>query len=131
MQFKTKNKINAQFSMSSMTDIIFLLLIFLLVTTHFLQPTGITVTLPVSNHSTIKASQVNITITAELEYYVDNKKVMLAQLMEILESKFTTEKRAILLSMDKTVPVAYMIKVADIANKLNASVAVATALEDK
>ena len=131
MQFKTKNKINAQFSMSSMTDIIFLLLIFLLVTTHFLQPTGITVTLPVSNHSTIKASQVNITITAELEYYVENKKVMLAQLMEILESKFTTEKRAILLSMDKTVPVAYMIKVADIANKLNASVAVATALEDK
>ena len=131
MQFKTKNKINSQFSMSSMTDIIFLLLIFLLVTTHFLQPTGITVTLPVSNNSTIKVSQVNITITAELEYYVENKKVMLAQLMEILESKFTTEKRAILLSMDKKVPVAYMIKVADIANKLNASVAVATALEDK
>ena len=129
MEYKVRNKINTQFNMSSMTDIIFLLLIFLLATIQFVKPTGVVVNLPVSSNKEVKMSQVNVTITANLEYYVEDKKVLLGQFKELLESQFTTKKRGVLLHMDKTVPVDYMIKITDIANRLNATVAVATVLE--
>ena len=73
MNLKSTNKINSTFSMSSMTDIIFLLLIFFMLTASFVTPSGLPVNLPSSKSSTISIQKVSVTITKDLKYFVNDK----------------------------------------------------------
>lgn len=127
MKLSTKNKIDTQFSMSSMTDIVFLLLIFFMLTFVSVTPQALNIDLPLSNNAKALPSQVNVMITAGLEYYVDHQKTTRERLEESLQQKLnTTTQRAVLLQVDQSVPVAHMIYVTDIAASLQAKVAVAT-----
>ena len=75
MKLKANNKINPLFSMSSMTDIIFLLLIFFMLTASFVTPSGLPVNLPSSKSSTIVIQKVSVTITKDLKYFVNEKEI--------------------------------------------------------
>jgi biopolymer transport protein ExbD len=127
MNIRSKNRINAEFSMSSMTDIIFLLLIFFMLTSNFVTPSGLPVSLPSSKTSDIVMQKVSVTITEDLEYYLNDKKIALQdiepQLTALLQG---TEEGAVVLHVDKSVPVEHLVKVAGIAKNLNASVTLAT-----
>ncbi|AKD04822.1 biopolymer transporter ExbD [Pontibacter korlensis] len=127
MNFRSKNRINAEFSMSSMTDIIFLLLIFFMLTSNFVTPSGLPVSLPSSQASDIVMQKISVTITDDLQYYLNEKPVALEdiepQLTQLLKG---TEQGAVVLHVDKTVPVEHLVKVAGIAKSLNASVTLAT-----
>ena len=110
-----------------MTDIVFLLLIFFMLTVASVTPQSLRIDLPSSNNADILLPQVNVMITADLEYYVDHQKTTQEQLEELLQQKLnTTTQRFILLHVDKSVPVAHMIYVTDIAASLHAKIAVAT-----
>jgi len=109
-----------------MTDIVFLLLIFFMLTVSFITPTGLAVDLPTSQTTHTPSPQVQVTITAGLDYYVDNQKTTLAQLAPMLQARLSSRNGTLLLQVDKSVPVAYMIKVVDIASSLHAHVFVAT-----
>lgn len=113
--------------MSSMTDIIFLLLIFFMLTSNFVTPSGLPVSLPSSKASSIVMQKISITITPELEYYLNDQPVALEsiepQLAELLQG---TEEGVVVLHVDKSVPVEYLVKVAGIATNLNAKVTLAT-----
>lgn len=52
MALKPRNKVNSAFSMSSMTDIVFLLLIFFMVTSTLIAPNALKLLLPQSNSQT-------------------------------------------------------------------------------
>jgi biopolymer transport protein ExbD len=127
MNLRSKNRINAEFSMSSMTDIIFLLLIFFMLTSNFVTPTGLPVSLPSSKVSNIVMEKVNITITKDIEYYLNGKKIDESQLEPQLAALLQgTEEGVVVLNVDKTVPVEYLAKVAGIAASLKAKVTLAT-----
>lgn len=70
MALKRRNKIQATFSMSSMTDVIFLLLIFFMVTSTIVFPNAIKVLLPQSKQQTSASPQARVTIDQDLNYYV-------------------------------------------------------------
>lgn len=70
MALKRKNRIEASFSMASMTDVIFLLLIFFMVTSTFVFPNAIKVNLPQSKQQTTVKPLARVTIDASLNYYV-------------------------------------------------------------
>jgi biopolymer transport protein ExbD len=70
MALKRRNKVQATFSMSSMTDVIFLLLIFFMVTSTIVFPNAIKVLLPQSKQQTEAAPQARVTIDQDLKYYV-------------------------------------------------------------
>ena len=127
MNLRSKNRINAEFSMSSMTDIIFLLLIFFMLTSNFVAPTGLPVSLPTSKASDITMQKISVTITEDLKYYLNEKPIALEdiepQLTALLQG---TEEGAVVLHVDKSVPVEHLVKVAGIAKNLNASVTLAT-----
>lgn len=113
--------------MSSMTDIIFLLLIFFMLTSNFVTPSGLPVSLPSSKASDITMQKVSVTITEDLKYYLNDKPIAL----EAIESELAgllqgTEQGAVVLHVDKTVPVEHLVKIAGIAKNLNASVTLAT-----
>lgn len=127
MKLSTKHQIDPQFSMSSMTDIVFLLLIFFMLTVTSVAPQALLIDLPMSSNATdISSPQVNVMITADLTYYVDYQRTTREQLAGLLQHKLVADQRSVLLQVDESVPVAHMIYVTDIAASLHAKVAVAT-----
>ncbi len=71
MALKRRNKVDAKFSMSSMTDIVFLLLIFFMVTSTLIAPNAMKVLLPQSNNQTSAKSSAAISISKDLKYYIN------------------------------------------------------------
>ncbi len=126
MNLRSKHKIEAAFSMSSMTDVIFLLLIFFMLTASFITPSGLPVNLPSSKSSEIVIQKVSVTITDDLQYYVDQKKVTLGQLEGVLRNAFSGKEGVVVLHCDKNVPVDNLVQVASIATALEARVSIAT-----
>lgn len=126
MNLNTKNKIDAGFSMASMTDLIFLLLVFFMLTSSFVTPSGLPVNLPSSKASTIEVQKVSVTITKNLQYYVDDKKVTRATLEGELKSRLVGSGGSVVLHIDESVPSEHLVYVAGLATHLEAKVVVAT-----
>lgn len=126
MNLKSKHKVEAAFSMASMTDVIFLLLIFFMLTASFITPSGLPVNLPSSKSSEIVIQKVSVTITKDLEYFVDDKKVSINQLEARLRNAFSGKEGVVVLHCDKSVPIENVVRVAGIATALEARVSIAT-----
>jgi biopolymer transport protein ExbD len=109
-----------------MTDVIFLLLIFFMLTASFVTPSGLPVNLPTSKSSSIVLQKVSVTITENLQYYVNERKVGRRQLEGILSRELTGKKGVVVLHVDKNVPVERLVEVAGIATSLEAKVSIAT-----
>jgi biopolymer transport protein ExbD len=126
MDLKSKHKVSADFSMSSMTDIIFLLLIFFMLTASFITPSGLPVNLPSSKSSEIVMQKVSVTITKDLKYFVNNQRVNRSDIETTLTSSLAGEEGIVVLHCDASVPVEHLVEVAGIATKLKAKVSIAT-----
>lgn len=85
MGLKKSSKVSAEFSMSSLTDIIFLLLIFFMLTSNFvrIQPFD----LPESDSKTVAPVSIVVGITQAGDYEVDNEPVRRSNLSSVLRSK--------------------------------------------
>lgn len=112
--------------MSSMTDMVFLLLIFFMLTSNFATPSGIKISVPTSESSTKVIPKVNVTITKELKYYINEVQVPFDFIEQELKSILPEEEGVVVLLVDKDVPVQHLINVAGIATKLKAKVSIAT-----
>lgn len=126
MSFQSKNKVDPAFSMASMTDVIFLLLIFFMLTSSFVTPSGLPVNLPSSKASNIEVQKISVTVTKDLQYYVNDKRVSKAMLEGELKSHLTTGAGSVVLHIDKSVASEHLVYVAGIATSLNAKVVLAT-----
>lgn len=126
MNINSKHKVDASFSMSSMTDIIFLLLVFFMLTSSFITPSGLPVNLPSSSSSNIVMQKVSVTITPDLKYYVNDQKVSLPRLERTLKAELNEKEGVVVLHCDKAVPVEHLVNVASIATKLKAKISLAT-----
>ena len=104
--------------MSSMTDIIFLLLIFFMLTSTLVHPNALKLVLPQSKNQTSAKPQTSVSITADLRYYVETRRVSLNELEEALEQKLGEQPDMyIALGVDETVPMREVVKVRNIAKK--------------
>ena len=126
MGLESKHKVETAFSMSSMTDIVFLLLIFFMLTSSFITPSGLPVSLPTSKKSKIVLQKVSVTITHDLKYYVNSRRVAESALERELKRELDGGDPLVTLHIDKTVPTEYLVRVAGIAAELNAKVSIAT-----
>ena len=126
MALNSKHKVEPMFSMSSMTDIIFLLLIFFMLTSSFITPSGLPVNLPTSKAATVELQKVSVTITDNLEFYVNDTKVSRNMLEAELRSRLTEGAGSVVLHVDKSVPTEQFVYVAGIATSLEAKVSIAT-----
>jgi len=123
MAIKRRNKIDASFSMSSMTDIVFLLLIFFMVTSTLISPNALKLLLPQSNNQT-RANKplVSVSITHDLRYAVGTQEVPFTMLEHKLQQELgnadaTAEPPTISLHADKRVAVEHVVKVMNIAKR--------------
>ena len=126
MNLKIRNKVEVAFSMASMTDLIFLLLIFFMLTASFVTPSGLPVNLPTSKSSTIEVPKVSITVTKDLHYYINDKKVVKSALESELKPLLSSPSGVVVLHIDESVPTRELVFVAGIATSLKARVTIAT-----
>ena len=126
MGLQQKNKIEASFSMSSMTDIIFLLLIFFMLTSSFITPSGLSVNLPSSETSDIVMQEVTVSVTKDLQFSVNDQVVLRDQLKATLTPLLSGKKGQVVLHLDKEVPVEFLVEIGGIAAGLGANVSIAT-----
>lgn len=126
MRLQQKNKIEPSFSMSSMTDIIFLLLIFFMLTSSFVTPAGLPVNLPSSEASNIVMQEVSVTVTRDLQYSVNEKVVARDEIKNELTLLLQGKQGQVVLHIDKDVPVEYLVEIGGISAALGANVSIAT-----
>lgn len=118
MNLRGRNKIDPTFNMSSMTDIVFLLLIFFMLTSTLVTVSAIDVLLPKAGGKTENSSSIAVTITSKSLFYIDKTKVNFSRLeSEILRIVGVDKKKTIIIRGDKDVPYKNVMKVIDIANK--------------
>ncbi len=118
MALKRRSKVNASFSMSSMTDIVFLLLIFFMVTSTLIAPNALKLLLPKSSHQTSASPYATVSITADSEYYIGQTPVPLSDIEGILRQRFAQEnieEPTISLHVERTVSMQEVVNVMNIA----------------
>ena len=125
MSLKSKHKVDPSFSMSSMTDIVFLLLVFFMLTSSFITPSGLPVSLPSSKASVVEMQKISVTITKGLDFYVNDKKISRGSLEAELRTKLLGNEGVVVLHIDETVATKEMAYVAGIATALEAKVSLA------
>jgi biopolymer transport protein ExbD len=127
MSLRSRNKVSANFNMSSMTDIVFLLLIFFMLTSTLVSPNALKLLLPSSKARTLEKQTVSVSITPEIDYYIGEKQVPFEQLEDELKLELAGQiEPAIVLHADKTVDIEYAVKVMDIAYRNKYKVVLAT-----
>jgi len=118
MKIKGRNKVTPEFNMSSMTDIVFLLLIFFMIASTLVTTSAIDIVLPKASGKTENKKSVAVSIKKDLTYYIDQERVfenaLESQLVAALANK---DKPTIVLRAEKSVPVENVVKVMDIANR--------------
>jgi biopolymer transport protein ExbD len=118
MNLRGRNKVNPNFNMSSMTDIVFLLLIFFMLSSTLVTVSAIDVLLPKAGGKTENNASVAISITNQSKFYIDKTLISEKNLeLEILRNVGADKKKTIVIRGDQNVPYKSVMKVIDIANK--------------
>ncbi|ALU74171.1 biopolymer transporter ExbD [Tenacibaculum finnmarkense genomovar finnmarkense] len=118
MNLKGRNKVDPSFNMSSMTDIVFLLLIFFMLTSTLVTVNAIDVLLPKAGGKTENNSAIAVSITEDSAFYIDKTKVSAVNLEKTILSKVGTDKKkTVVIRGDQNVAYKNVMKVIDIANR--------------
>jgi biopolymer transport protein ExbD len=129
IELRKKKDFAAEVFTSSMNDIMFFLMLFFIIISTLLNPSMIKVSLPKSGYSqTIQKKEINLTMTREKNYFVNNTQVPFEELENQLKKELNHYPDAfIMLRFDNSLSVQDMVNVLSIGNKLNSKMIIATA----
>lgn len=128
MPIKPSNKVSPAFSTASMTDIVFLLIIFFLLTSTFVNPNALNLVLPSSQSKTTVNQPLSVSISADLKYYIGKQQVRPENLRPLLTEQLKNQPDpTIVLNAEKSVPIEKVVAIMDIANDLKVKMVLATA----
>ena len=120
MAIKSRNKISAEFSTASMSDLVFLLLIFFMLTSTLVRPNAIKLLLPSSSSKTMAKQSLTVYIDATNNYFVEETPVNPEFLVETIGNKLQGQHDAsVVLRADQSVPVQYVVTLIDAVNQVN------------
>jgi biopolymer transport protein ExbD len=120
MGIKTRNKRSVEFSMSSMSDLVFLLLIFFMITSTLVSPNAVKLLLPNSTSKTMAKQSVTVYINDQYQFFIEEIPASQSMLQNSIEQRLVGQIDAsVVLRADKTVPVQYIVNVIDAINGIN------------
>jgi|TARA_B100001142_G_C14295535_1_gene640686 biopolymer transport protein ExbD len=127
MALRNRNKVSPNFNMSSMTDIVFLLLIFFMLTSTLVSPNALKLLLPNSKAKTLEKQTISVSITKDINFFINDEDVELDNLENKLRIILDNETEpAIILHTDKSVAIEHVVKVMDIAYRNKYKIVLAT-----
>lgn len=116
MKLKGRNKVSPDFSMASMTDIVFLLLVFFMLTSN--SPNALDLLLPKAKGKSTNTQNVSVSINKDLEYFVNNEKINGEYIeIELKKALKDQENPTIILRAEESVAIKEAVRVMDIANR--------------
>jgi biopolymer transport protein ExbD len=129
IDLRKKKDFTAEVFTSAMNDIMFFLMLFFIITSTLLNPSMIKVSLPSSRSSqTLQKKEINLTMTKEKTYFVNNTQVSFDALESQLKKEMSSSPDAfIMLRFDNTLPIQDLVNVLALGNKLNSKMIIATA----
>ena len=120
MAIKSRNKRKIDFNSSSMSDLVFLLLIFFMLTSTLVAPNAIKLLLPSSNSKTMSKQTITVYVDANNQYYVGEKAVVESDLQkEIFIGLADQLEGTVVIRSDKDVAVQYIVNIIDAVNEIN------------
>ena len=120
MAIKSRNKRKVEFNTASMSDLVFLLLIFFMITSTLISPNAIKLLLPSSNSKTMAKQNVTVYINDQFHYYLDKRRVDEENLNNVLAQALQEfDQGTVVLRSDKSVPVQYVVTIIDAVNQVN------------
>lgn len=124
MKLKGRNKVSPDFSMASMTDIVFLLLIFFMLTAN--SPNALDLLLPKAKGKSTNTQNVSVSIDKNLQYFVNNERINAEYIeIELKKALKGQDKPTIILRAEESVAIKEAVNVMDIANRNNYKVILA------
>ena len=116
-----RNQIKIETSSSSMSDLVFLLLIFFMITSTLISPNAVKLLLPESQSKTMAKQNVTVYIDEAFNFYVGEAPVDVPELGPAIASGIEAgvQDACVVLRADKTVPVQYVVQVIDAVNNIN------------
>ena len=120
MAIKTRNKRSVTFSTASMSDLVFLLLIFFMLTSTLVAPNAIKLLLPQSKSKTLAKQTITVYINDRFEYFVDETRFEEDGLEPELSDKLAGQvDGSVVLRADQSVPIQHVVIVIDAVNNIN------------
>jgi biopolymer transport protein ExbD len=128
MAISTRNKISVNFSSVGMTDVVFNLLIFFMLTSTLVHPTALKLLLPKGDSQTSAKPQTTVSITSDQKLFMEQQPMADIYALEAaLKAKLGSEPDTyIALHADKSVPFESVVEVLNIAQKNNYKLIIAT-----
>ena len=118
MKIRGRNKVTPEFNMSSMTDIVFLLLIFFMIASTLVSAEAIDLLLPKSSSKTTQVKNISVSVNKKHQYFVDMKMVPKSQLEStILTAMQGSSTSSITIRSDQDVEMKHVVYIMDIANR--------------
>ncbi|APX99577.1 ExbD/TolR family protein [Lacinutrix venerupis] len=118
MNLRGRNKVTPEFNMSSMTDIVFLLLIFFMIASTLVSAEAIDLLLPKSTSKTTQTKSISVSVDKNTNYYIDMQQVSKETLESELISKLGgVESPTITIRSDQDVEMKHVVYIMDIANR--------------
>lgn len=118
-----QNKVRIESNSSSMSDLVFLLLIFFMITSTLISPNAVKLLLPESTSKTMAKQNVTVYIDDAYNFYIGDVAVQPAELETYIRSGIEggVDDACVVLRADKTVPVQYVVNVIDAVNSINSN----------
>jgi len=130
MALRSRNKVEISYSVSGMTDIIFLLLLFFMLTSTLINSNALNLMLPRSNNQVQAKPMTTVSITKDILFYVDRKQVDVQQLESAIKGKMANRKDPVIsINADRSVPIEHIVTIMNIARRNNYKVILATSPE--
>ncbi|MBL7794902.1 MAG: biopolymer transporter ExbD [Saprospiraceae bacterium] len=131
MGIKRRVRVKPEFSLAAMIDIIFLLLMFFMLTSKFVTPNALNLQLPSSSSKTMASPDLAVSVNIKGDYFVDGVRTRKESLEAVVGAKVRASKESpnattVTVVAEKTVPLDYVVYILDIANRLKVKTILAT-----
>lgn len=131
MGLKRRQRVEPEFSLAAMIDVIFLLLMFFMLTSKFVTPNALNLSLPSSSSTSLASPALAVSVTASGKFYLDATPIAEAALENGLRAKIRTmgkdiKTTTITVVAEKGTPIESVVKVLDVANRLQLKTILAT-----
>ncbi|MBN2121250.1 MAG: biopolymer transporter ExbD [Candidatus Omnitrophica bacterium] len=122
MEFEGRKRVDTRLNIAPLIDVVFLLLIFFMLSAHFVTQPGIKLTLPTASTAKLHPEEdVIISITNENDLYLNEKKIDLDNLLDELRVKLNeSQKKTVIIKADEKIDLGLAVKVMDIAKQAEA-----------
>ena len=131
MGLKRRIRVKPEFSLAAMIDVIFLLLMFFMLTSNFVTPNALNLQLPSSTSKSMASPALSVSVKSDGTFYIETRGVEKARLEAALRARITASGKqlnetTITVAADKAATVEDVVFILDIANRLKVKTILAT-----